>query len=324
MAYDERIIERATARLRAAADEKHAEYEAHLAKAYEQYPRLQAIDRRLRESAAEAVAVSFRKGGDTRAAIEQLQKENLALQNERQWILDASEFDEDFLDDSPVCKLCGGKGWVGAQMCECLRELCRQEQKKELSSLLLGGNERFENFQLHYYPDEFDPALGASARHMMKLNLSACRRFAGQFKPGAGSLLFTGATGLGKTFLSACIARQVADMGYSVCYITAGKLFSDYERVRFSGGDEDDLRKYTECDLLIIDDLGTEMRTQFVVSALYTVVNERLLHQKSTIISTNLRPEDLESRYTPQIASRLLGCYQLHTFAGNDIRPMLR
>lgn len=324
MPYSEAVLTRAMQRLRLSAEEKQAEYAAHLAQAYEKYPRLAAIDRRLRQSVAEAVALSFRRGEDPRAAITQLEKENLALQDERQWILDASEFDEDFLDDSPVCAVCGGKGWVGAQMCECLRELCRQEQKKELSALLLSGNERFENFELRYYPDQYDPALGASPRHMMQLNLAACKRYAAHFQPGAGNLLFSGATGLGKTFLSACIARQVADQGCSVAYVTAGKLFSDYEAVKFSGADESLIQPYVDSDLLIIDDLGTEMRTQFVVSALYSVVNDRLLRQRSTIISTNLRPEDLESRYTPQIASRLLGCYQLLSFVGNDIRPMLR
>lgn len=323
MAYSEAVLSRAMARLRASAEEKRSEYEAHLAEAYEQYPRLREIDRRLRESAAEAVASSFRSGADPAAAIRALEEENLALQDERQWILDASDFEEGFLDESPVCAACGGKGWVGARMCECLRELCRQEQKKELSTLL-SGSERFENFQLRYYPDAYDASLGASPRHMMQLTLHACKRYAAQFKPGAGNLLFSGATGLGKTFLSACIARQVADQGCSVTYVSAGTLFSDYERVKFSHGDESELQKYTDCDLLILDDLGTEMRTQFVVSALYTVLNERLLRQKSMIISTNLRPEDLEGRYSPQIASRLLGCCQLLSFVGSDIRPMLR
>lgn len=323
MPYEEAILNRAMQRLRLSAEEKQAEYEAHLAEAYEKYPRLEAIDRRLRQSVAEAVSVSFSRGEDTQAAIARLEAENLALQDERQWILDASEFDEDFLDDSPVCGVCGGKGWVGSRMCECLRELCRQEQKKALSSLL-AGNERFENFQLGYYPDAYDPALGASPRHMMQLNLAACCRYANNFRQGVGNLLFSGATGLGKTYLSACIARQVADLGGAVTYVTAGKLFSDYEAVKFSGGEELSLAKYTDCDLLIIDDLGTEMRTQFVVSALYSVVNERLLRQRATVISTNLRPEELENRYTPQIASRLLGCYQLLSFVGSDIRPMLR
>ncbi len=322
MSYSEAVLRRAMERLRLSGEAKQAEYEAHLQNAYEKYPRLREIDRRLRQSAAEAVLLSFRSGSDPREALQALEEENLSLQDERQWILDASEFDEDYLDDSPVCSVCGGKGWVGARMCECLRELCRQEQKKELTALLSGG-ERFENFRLNYYPDQYDPNLGTSPRHMMQLNLQACRKYAGGFRPGA-NLLFSGATGLGKTFLSACIARQVADLGYSVSYVSAGKLFSDYERVKFSDADEGDLKKYTDCDLLIIDDLGTEMRTQFVVSALYSVVNERLLQQRSTIISTNLRPEDLESRYTPQIASRLLGCYQLLSFVGNDIRPMLR
>ena len=325
MPYSEAVIRRASERLRRSGEEKQAEYADHLAVAYERYPRLQEIDRRLRQSVAEAVSLSFARGEDTETAIAALRDENLRLQDERQWILDASEFDEGYLDDSPVCALCGGRGYVGSRMCECLRELCRQEQKKELGSLLQSGSDRFENFRLDYYSNEYDPALGASPRHMMQLTLAACRRYANGFKPGvSGSLLFSGATGLGKTFLSACIARQVAEGGDSVVYVSAGKLIADCESVKFSAEDPALLRRYTDCDLLIIDDLGTEMRTQFVSSALYLILNERLLQNRATVVSTNLRPEDLENRYGPQIASRLLGCYQLLSFVGSDIRPMLR
>ena len=325
MPYSEAVLRRASERLRRSAEDKKAEYAAHLELAYEKYPRLREIDRRLRRSVAEAVSLSFSRGGDPEAAIAALRDENLRLQNERQWILDASDFEEGFLDDTPVCTVCGGRGYVGARMCECLRELCRQEQKKELSRLLQGGKDRFESFDLHYYSNEYDPALGASPRHMMQLTLSTCRRYAANFQPGtSGNLLFSGATGLGKTFLSACIARQLTDAGHAVSYVSAGKLIADCEAVKFSGADEELLRQYESCELLIIDDLGTEMRTQFVNSALYMIVNERLLQRRAMLVSTNLRPEDLEGRYGPQLASRLLGCFQLLSFVGSDIRPMLR
>ena len=135
-------------------------------------------------------------------------------------------------------------------------------------------------------------------------------------------MLFSGDTGLGKTFLSACIARQVADSGYSVVYESAGHLFSKMERAKF-GGDEEaqrEIRKYSDCDLLIVDDLGTEMGGQFTTAARYTLINDRLLAGKPMIISTNLNTEDIEKRYSSQIASRLRGSFRRVAFLGDDIR----
>ena len=324
MAYTEAVILRARARLAAENEKKRAEYEAHLAHAYALRPRLREIDRAMRQTAAEAVSACFTRGGDPVQAIARLKKENLALQEERQWILDDLELGDDYLDDSPVCAVCGGTGYAGSGMCECLHELCRQEQKRELAELLPTGKERFENFSLDYYPDRYYPAIGTTAKALMKRNLNLCRRFAHDFQPGAKNLLFSGATGLGKTFLSACIARQVADGGHSVVYVSASRLFADYEAVRFDRAEESLIRRYTDCDLLIIDDLGTEMTTQLTISSLYEVVNRRLLAQKTTLISTNLDAADLEARYKGQIASRLLGCYQLVYFVGDDIRQKIK
>lgn len=195
--------------------------------------------------------------------------------------------------------------------------------EKELTSLLGSGRESFESFRLDVYSDLYDEKLGVSPRKLMQSNFNICRRYAQNFTPQAGNLLFSGATGLGKTFLSACIARQVADRGYSVVYETAIRLFSDFESEKFGGEEQRGLsRKYLACDLLIIDDLGTEMTTQFTISALYNVVNTRMMENRATIISTNLAPETLEGRYSPQIASRVLGTYRLLKFAGSDIRRM--
>jgi len=212
---------------------------------------------------------------------------------------------------------------MGAVMCECLQELCRQEQKKELSSLL-GGKETFDGFRLDYYTAEPDPNFGVSPRQLMQLKFNHCRRYAREFSRKSPSLLFTGGPGLGKTFLSACIARTVADNGFSVVYDTAGKLFSDFETEKFGGRGDALTRKYLACDLLIIDDLGTEMTTQFTQSVLYQVVNSRLMDDKPTIISTNLTDESLRQRYSAPIVSRLTGSYQVCQFLGQDIRQFRR
>ena len=320
MAYSAQVLRRVRARLEQAKLERERENEAHRAAAYERYPRLREIDRELQQSMAE-LAIAFLKK-DSEEALGAIRTRNQTLQAERSWILEAGEFEDGYLDDTPVCTRCGGTGYDGSQMCSCLRELCRQEQKKELTSLLGSGRESFDTFRLDVYSDAYDPKLGTSPRELMRSNLNICKKYAAGFSAASGSLLFSGATGLGKTFLSACIARQIADRGFSVMYETAIRLFGDFETEKFGaqGGDGSLTRKYFDCDLLIIDDLGTEMTTQFTVSALYSVLNTRMMEGKPILISTNLLPEALETRYSPQIASRIVGTFRLIKFAGDDLR----
>ena len=270
-------------------------------------------------AAAQAV---FTQGGDAVAAMEQVKQDNLALQTERARLV-AEHFEPGFLDETPVCKSCGGSGYVGTTMCSCLRQLCLQEQRSQLRQLTT-GYEQFENFRLDYYSDRVDPAYGASHRDIMALTLQRCRNYADAFAPGSGNLLFVGNTGLGKTFLSACIANAVTEKGCSVAYESAPRLFAKLEKNRFNPDEQsrEDVRKLSQSDLLIIDDLGTEMAGGFVTAALYELVNQRLLEEKSMIISTNLNVEEMAKRYSPQIASRLQGNFKGMTFVGQDIRVL--
>ena len=208
-------------------------------------------------------------------------------------------------------------------MCSCLQELCRQEQKKELSLLTCGEGD-FDQFRLDYYPDRVDSTYGASPRMIMERNLRICRKYAEGFQPGSGNLLFTGGTGLGKTMLSACIATAVAEKGYCVAYETASHLFAKLEKNRFNPDAQTQaaVDKLNGCDLLIVDDLGTELPGNFVTAALYTLVNDRLLAGRPMIISTNLNINEAAQRYSPQIASRLRGSFQMLPFVGEDIRVL--
>ena len=321
MGYSSEVMQRARARLAAAKADRESENRQHLDEAYARVPRLREIDRQLRLTMAMAAQAVFVSGGDVNEGLEEARRQNLALQQERESLV-KMYFDEGFLDDSPVCDRCGGNGYVGAAMCECLAELCRQEQKKELT-VLSAGKESFNQFRLDYYPERLDPNLGASPRMIMERNFKICRNYAQQFTVNSENLLFNGGTGLGKTFLSACIARAVADRGYSVVYESAGHLFSNLERAKFNGDEQarNDVRKYTECDLLIVDDLGTEMPGQFTTAALYTLLNDRILACKPMVISTNLNlMEELPKRYSNQIVSRLQGHFRLLPFVGEDIR----
>jgi len=322
MPYSSEVVLRARNRLAQAKEDRESENRQHLAEAYAKVPRIKEIDMLLRRTMAQAAQAAFLQGSDGKELLEKARIQNLELQQERA-LLAYENFEEGYLDETPICEVCGGTGYIGATMCECLAELCRQEQKKEIS-ILTGGKESFSQFRLDYYSDYTDAKYGASPRAIMERNFQSCKRYAMSFSPNAGNLLFIGGTGLGKTFLSACIARAVADRGYSVVYEIAGHLFSKLEQAKFSGSEEArrEIVKYNTCDLLILDDLGTEMPGQFVTAALYGLINDRLLANKPMVISTNLNVDELTRRYSPQIASRLHGSFNRLTFVGEDIRVL--
>ena len=188
--------------------------------------------------------------------------------------------------------------------------------------LLPLGEARFETFRFDLYDSTEWEGYGISPRANMERNFDVCRDFACQFSRGGGDLLLSGGTGLGKTFLSACIARVVSESGFSVVYDTAISIFAKLENDKFRPDEETaaEVRRCESCDLLILDDLGTEMTTSFVQSALYQMVNGRMIAGRSTIISTNLAPEELGQRYGAAILSRIEGGYEILPFFGEDIR----
>ena len=321
MAYSGEILRRAQQRLAAEKADRESEYLDRLFTAYAKVPEIKEIDSKLRQSMTLAAQAVFATGGDAVKAMEQVKDANLALQKKRQELVEAN-FAPDFLDEKPVCTRCGGAGYIGSTMCQCLAELCRQEQVKALGGLSTGA-ESFADFRLDYYPEGVDARFGVSPRAVMEKVLRSCKKYAEEF--GAGeNLLFIGGTGLGKTYLSACVANAVAEKGYSVCYESAGSLFGKLEKSRFNPDAESEsaVKGFADCDLLIIDDLGTEISGNFVTSALYTLLNDRLLAGKSILISTNLNIDEIARRYNPQIASRLQGNFKNLTFIGEDIRVM--
>ena len=185
MAYRTEVLQRARARLAQAKADRESENQEHLARAYALVPRLREIDIQLRRTMVLAAQAAFTQGIDAQEAMNKVRQANLALQQERAALV-AENFEEGYLDDSPVCSTCGGTGYVGSQMCECLRELCRQEQRKELT-ILSGGKESFGQFRLDYYPDRYDPKYGASPRTIMERNFQNCRRYASTFSMNASA-----------------------------------------------------------------------------------------------------------------------------------------
>ena len=327
MSYSPNVLRRAQARLSQRREERQARQEALRRQVYAQLPRVAEIDRLLRRTMAQVIAAALREGGDPTAEVADIRRKNQALQQERSELLTGHGFPADALDDKPLCAKCGDSGWVGSDMCDCLKVLCTQEQIKELSQLLDLGEQSFDTFDLGFYSPEAWPAWGRSPRENMEKVLKICRDYAQNFgRYYFNNLFLSGGTGLGKTFLSACIARTVSENGFSVVYDTAGSIFAQFETEKFSRDGEDareardGTRRYLGCDLLIVDDLGSEMATPFIQAALYRLVNSRLTADRRTVISSNLTMDDVRRRYTPQIASRLEGEYRVLPFFGEDIR----
>ena len=325
MAYDGRIMRRALERLEEDRRAREARYEERRESVFRRQPRLGEIDARLRSTVSRIVAQALRQGEDPREAVEALKRENLALQEEKRELLRQCGLPEDCLEEAPLCPLCGDSGYRDGRVCRCLRGYYAREQQKDLSRMLDLGNQSFESFSLEWYSEEYQPALGISARENMDWVRRTCKKYAENFGPDSGNLLLCGAPGLGKTHLSAAIAREVSGEGWSVVYDTAGSIFQQLEDRKFGReDDEEDTERVLRCDLLILDDLGTELTTAFVQSALYQIVNTRLMEGRSTILSTNLDVDSIRERYSPQIASRLEGEYQVLPFFGEDVRKLRR
>lgn len=330
MAYEQSVLQRANARMlrrREIRQRKRYELEQML---YQKEPRLRELDRAIRGTMAElaGLAISGKAVAADGPEIADIRARNLALQQERAELLKGLGYEADALDDTPACPVCGDTGWDGTQMCACLKELCAQEQMKMLTDLLhLTEEQSFERLRLDVYSDQPWQGEGRSPRENMKRVVTVCEGFARQFPNyPLQNLLLSGGTGLGKTFLSGCVAREVSRRGFSVVYDTAINLFAAFETKKFTRDmaeerqARDDTRRYLGCDLLILDDLGSELTTPLAQSTLYDVVNSRLQADRRTIISTNLSMEQIADRYTPQIASRIGGLYRELTFYGEDIR----
>lgn len=328
MALDGKLLGRALDRLEELNKRDERERSRLQARVYERLPRVEQIDRAISQSFAEAAFAALDAGStDPEEALRNIALKNLKFQAERAELMTEAGFAPDCLDEKPRCPLCADRGFNGTRPCTCLLELYKDEQRLELSQLLKLGEETFDSFNLDYY-DSRPGKDGSSPRENMEVIYEICLQYARRFGTEMDNLFMTGGPGLGKTFLSTCIAKVVSENGFSVVYDTAVTVFSRFEEERFSRGYTDaealraDIERYMSCDLLILDDLGTEMTTAFTVSALYDLMNTRLRKGKKTIISSNLSGEEIRRRYSVQIASRLQGEYTVLKFAGRDIRQI--
>lgn len=259
-------------------------------------------------------ALLGREGFDERFA--EIRRQTEVLVEKQAEILAKNGFPKDYFDVKYECPVCRDEGNVDGRMCECMRaELIKTGY---VSSGISGlcGRMSFETFDTSYYSGE--------DRRNAELILDRCRRYAKEFHgKGSGSMIFMGGTGLGKTHMSVAVAKAVVEAGYSVYYRTAEELFADFRAERFRRFDDSSpvrTDRYAECELLVIDDLGTETSGRDVTSFLYSLLNMRINSGMPTLISTNLSHKDMISVYDERIASRLLGEFLPYRFTGTDVR----
>ncbi|MCI5827765.1 MAG: ATP-binding protein [Lachnospiraceae bacterium] len=255
-------------------------------------------------------------------------KDQLAkARNKRTSLLEQAGFSPDDLTPVYECPDCQDTGYIGNQRCHCFKQAAINliYTQSNIKSIL--ENENFNTLTLDYYSDTpIDPSTGRSPLDNAKLAVAACHSFIERFDCSFENLFFYGCTGVGKTFLSNCVAKALMDSGHSVLYFTSFQLFNILEESKFH--QDADARQQEEdlftCDLLIIDDLGAELTNSFSVSQLFLCLNERLLHKKSTIISSNLDLDKLFDTYSERNFSRIISNYTLLKLTGADIRLQKR
>lgn len=330
MALDPRLLARAKSALLDIRRNNEALLDSRKSKIYSAIPRVEQIDTLLRMQMPELARLTLAGGEDLTEKLTALRDENLSLQQEKAELLVVAGYTADYLEEIHSCPKCMDSGYIKQDPCSCLEKLYKAEVTKELSALLRRGDECFENFDPSLYSAEYKEEYGGVPREQILLIRQICEKFANHFPDVNNNLLMMGNPGLGKTYLSACIARRVSERGYSVCYDSAWRALEAFEKQRFSRNPEEQeaaaatVRHILSCDLMILDDLGTEFVTPAGISALYTLINTRSSEGRRTVINTVCSMAELESRYTAPIVSRLRGEFLNVQFLGDDIRSKIK
>lgn len=293
---------------------------------YARFPEFSEIDARI---AAASTACARRMLLDEMSAdsapVDALRAQIEGLSGLRSELLRKAGYPVDYLEMRYHCLDCQDTGYIGTQKCHCFRQaaidlLYTQSNLKEILEV-----ENFSSFSMEYYSEAIsDPVTGLSAAQTARRAFDECRRFVEDFDQRFQNLFLYGDTGLGKTFLSHCIARELLDSTHSVIYFSSFRLFDLFADSTFGRSNPQQAQELEQqifdCDFLIIDDLGTELVNSFVASQLFYVLNERILRQKSTLISTNLSLGTFADTYSERVFSRISSSYTMLKLIGDDIR----
>ena len=253
-------------------------------------------------------------------------KETLArLEQQKTDLLTGAGYPADYLSPIWHCPDCRDTGYIGSRKCHCFRQAVTDVLYHQSGLSRILQEENFDHFDASCYSEKPDPRYGISPRENILDILKVCQSFAADFDREDRNLLFYGHAGVGKTFMTHCIADALLKTGHTVIYFTAAGLMDllaahAFDREDEEAADSEMLDYIRDCDLLIIDDLGTELNNAFVTSRLFVTLNDRLTRRRSTIISTNLSPDELQREYSERIFSRIISAFEIMMIMGDDIR----
>lgn len=322
MSYSQEVYAKATEMLERRREKANLEAQERLDEISKNLPELDVIQRQLAQIGLNISKV-FLYSSDKQADIERLMQESLELQQQKKEILTKNGYSENALDVQYTCPACKDTGFIGSRRCKCHNELLKDIERSNLAKIAPIDDCTFDTFDVNYYPQQIMEN-GISPRDKAERIMNSCRKYASSFTRASKNIMFMGGTGLGKTHLSLAIANVVINRGFSVVYGTAQNILSDLQNENF--GRDDNLRYYERavlnCDLLILDDLGTEFKSAYTVACLYNIINSRLSAKLPTIVSTNFTLDELEEKYDQRITSRITGEYSQLILVGNDIRYM--
>ena len=293
---------------------------------YKAHPRVEELSREIIALAGEQIKASL-DGDLTR--LDFVRSRRQALIKEKNKEMAAAGFSEKDLEPRYACSLCQDTGWVDNRECSCWEKAVIREFYSDSILWRRAATENFESFSLDWYDNEkkLKAFQGRTAREVMEENLKAAKSYVAGFDKRRDGVLMTGSVGTGKTFLCNCMAGALLKAGYSVLYVSAQELFDQMAAVTFDREEQDQLltEQFAEADLLIIDDLGTEFTGhRLAANALFVILNERIIGNRGTVISTNLELEALGERYSEPVLSRMIGEFRIMRFVGQDIRMAKR
>ena len=305
--------------------QKSAELREKQTQLYKKFPRLADIEREMNITGVRLARLILEQPVDYIQKAERLRKHTAELKTEKLEILRSNRIPENFLEISYNCTKCHDTGFIDGKECTCFKQKLVDKAYDQSNLKDIIKNENFDFFDIRYYSTEKDPERNISPRENIQDILAVCIKFTQDFDKKFQNLLLYGKTGLGKTFLCNCMAKELLDSGKTVMYVTASQLFKLIEEDRFNRiGDEDIPSHYMDdilsVDLFIIDDLGTEFSTILSSAELFNIINTRLINRKPVVISTNLSMEDIINQYSDRIVSRIVGSYTSLEFFGDDIR----
>lgn len=323
MAYKKKVYVKAKEILEKRKQNAEREQEIRHSQVAMKYPELLEIEREMASYAARAIG-SLGRDGDVERYVRELGRRNIMAQEKKSALLMQAGYPANHLDVKYNCDICHDSGTHDSYYCKCYKKLVKEVARGELELHAPLKKSTFETFSVDYYPNLLDTVLGISQKEHMLDVLNYCKAYAADFSMKSKGIIMIGKTGLGKTHLSLAIANNVIEKGYDVYYDSIQNIMDKLEKEHFGKASYDYSVKddVLDAQLLIIDDLGIEFTTQFTTAQLHNIINTRILKGYPTIISTNLSLKELEDKYSPRIASRIIGSCMPINFCGKDVRQM--